>query len=47
MDIPDHRRLGRELKIFATEEECGAGLPFWLPAGAVEPGRIAHGSVAA
>ena len=35
MDVPDHRRLGRQLEIFATEEECGAGLPFWLPAGAI------------
>jgi threonyl-tRNA synthetase len=41
MDIPDHRRLGRELKIFATEEECGAGLPFWLPAGAVVRSELA------
>jgi len=35
MDLADHRRLGRQLDIFSTEEECGAGLPFWLPAGAV------------
>jgi threonyl-tRNA synthetase len=35
MEIPDHRRLGRQLNIFATEEECGSGLPFWLPAGAI------------
>jgi threonyl-tRNA synthetase len=35
MDLPDHRRLGRQLNIFATEEECGSGLPFWLPAGAI------------
>ena len=34
MDLPDHRRLGRQLNIFATEEQCGSGLPFWLPAGA-------------
>ncbi len=34
MDYPDHRRLGRELGIFATDEQCGAGLPLWLPAGA-------------
>lgn len=34
MDFPDHRRLGRELGIFASEEQCGAGLPLWLPAGA-------------
>ncbi len=35
MQPPDHRRLGRQLKIFATDEACGAGLPLWLPAGAV------------
>jgi threonyl-tRNA synthetase len=34
MDVADHRRLGRQLGIFATEQECGAGLPFWLPGGA-------------
>jgi threonyl-tRNA synthetase len=34
MDRPDHRRLGRELGIFATDEQVGAGLPLWLPAGA-------------
>jgi threonyl-tRNA synthetase len=31
----DHRRLGRELKLFATEALVGAGLPLWLPDGAV------------
>jgi threonyl-tRNA synthetase len=30
----DHRRLGRELKLFATEPLVGAGLPLWLPDGA-------------
>ena len=34
MDVPDHRRIGRQLKIFATDEACGTGLPLWLPAGA-------------
>ena len=33
--IPDHRRLGRELKLFATDPLVGAGLPLWLPDGAV------------
>jgi threonyl-tRNA synthetase len=33
--IPDHRRLGRELKLFAIEPLVGAGLPLWLPDGAV------------
>jgi threonyl-tRNA synthetase len=30
----DHRRLGRELKLFAFVEEVGQGLPLWLPRGA-------------
>jgi len=30
----DHKRLGRELKLFAFDERTGAGLPLWLPAGA-------------
>jgi threonyl-tRNA synthetase len=32
---PDHRRLGRELGLFRTDPLVGAGLPLWLPAGAV------------
>jgi threonyl-tRNA synthetase len=31
----DHRRLGRELKLFAFTEEIGQGLPLWLPRGAM------------
>jgi len=34
MDIVDHRRLGRELDLFDSDPLIGAGLPFWLPAGA-------------
>jgi threonyl-tRNA synthetase len=30
----DHRRLGRELNLFDSDPLIGAGLPFWLPAGA-------------
>ena len=30
----DHRRLGRDLKLFAFAEEVGQGLPLWLPRGA-------------
>lgn len=30
----DHRKLGRELKIFALSQEVGQGLPLWLPNGA-------------
>jgi threonyl-tRNA synthetase len=32
--VHDHRKLGRELEIFDTDPLIGAGLPFWLPAGA-------------
>jgi len=31
----DHRKLGKELEIFMISEEVGAGLPLWLPNGAV------------
>ncbi|NEB00300.1 threonine--tRNA ligase [Streptomyces sp. SID13726] len=31
----DHRRLGRELDLFDTDPLMGAGLPYWLPGGAV------------
>jgi threonyl-tRNA synthetase len=30
----DHRKLGRDLKIFAFSREVGQGLPLWLPRGA-------------
>ncbi|MCK1817717.1 threonine--tRNA ligase, partial [Streptomyces sp. XM4011] len=30
----DHRRLGRELDLFGSDPLIGAGLPYWLPAGA-------------
>jgi threonyl-tRNA synthetase len=30
----DHRKLGKELKIFGFSREVGQGLPLWLPAGA-------------
>ena len=30
----DHRQLGRELQIFDTDPLIGAGMPYWLPAGA-------------
>ncbi|WEO96333.1 threonine--tRNA ligase [Streptomyces sp. FXJ1.172] len=33
--LPDHRRLGRELGLFGTDPLMGAGLPYWLPDGAV------------
>jgi threonyl-tRNA synthetase len=34
----DHRKLGKELDLFATHEEVGPGLVFWHPKGA----RIRH-----
>jgi len=35
----DHRKLGRELGLFDTDPLIGAGLPYWLPDGAV----VRHG----
>ena len=31
----DHRKIGKEMKIFTFDEEVGAGLPLWLPNGTV------------
>ena len=31
----DHRELNRDLRVFATDPLAGAGLPLWLPDGAV------------
>jgi threonyl-tRNA synthetase len=31
----DHRKLGKELELYIIDEEIGAGLPIWLPNGAV------------
>ncbi len=31
----DHRRLGKQLNIFAMSDEIGQGLPLWLPNGAI------------
>ncbi|MCX6792672.1 MAG: threonine--tRNA ligase [Candidatus Falkowbacteria bacterium] len=31
----DHRKLGKELSIFAFDEDVGPGLPLWLPNGTV------------
>jgi threonyl-tRNA synthetase len=35
----DHRKLGRELGLFGTDPLIGAGLPYWLPDGAI----VRHG----
>lgn len=31
----DHRKIGKELDLFEFDEDVGAGLPLWLPAGAI------------
>ena len=31
----DHRKIGKELKIFTFDDEIGAGLPLWLPNGSI------------
>ncbi len=31
----DHRKLGKELKLFIIKQEVGLGLPMWLPRGAM------------
>ncbi|MFP6795852.1 MAG: threonine--tRNA ligase [Pseudomonadales bacterium] len=33
--LRDHKKLGRELSIFAIDNEIGRGLPLWLPNGTV------------
>ncbi|WP_420847673.1 threonine--tRNA ligase [Natronosporangium hydrolyticum] len=33
--MPDHHKLGRELGLFGTDPLIGAGLPYWLPDGAL------------
>ena len=36
----DHRKLGRELELFTFSEKVGAGLPLWLPKGAMLRERL-------
>ncbi len=36
----DHRKLGKELELFAFSEKVGQGLPLWLPKGAVLRERL-------
>lgn len=38
--MPDHHKLGRELELFDTDPLIGAGLPYWLPAGATVRGEL-------
>lgn len=36
----DHRKIGKELELFAFSEKVGKGLPLWLPKGAVLRERL-------
>ncbi|PWJ59046.1 threonyl-tRNA synthetase [Dyadobacter jejuensis] len=36
----DHRRLGKDLELFAFSEKVGQGLPLWLPKGAMLRERL-------
>lgn len=36
----DHRKLGKELGLFAFSEKVGSGLPLWLPRGAMMRDRL-------
>jgi threonyl-tRNA synthetase len=36
----DHRKLGKELDLFAFSEKVGLGLPLWLPKGAILRDRL-------
>ena len=38
----DHRKLGKELKLFTFDEDIGAGLPIWLPNGARLRSKLEH-----
>jgi threonyl-tRNA synthetase len=38
----DHRRLGEQLEIFRMSDSVGAGLPLWLPNGAIIRQELEH-----
>lgn len=38
----DHRKLGKELELFAFSEKVGQGLPLWLPKGAELREKLEH-----
>ncbi len=38
----DHRKLGKELKLWTFDEDIGAGLPLWLPNGARLRSKLEH-----
>lgn len=36
----DHRKVGKELELFAFSQRVGQGLPLWLPKGAMLRERL-------
>jgi threonyl-tRNA synthetase len=38
--LRDHRKIGKELELFAFSEKVGKGLPLWLPKGAILRDRL-------
>ena len=38
--LRDHRKLGKELDLFAFSEKVGLGLPLWMPKGAILRDRL-------
>ncbi len=38
--LRDHRKIGKELELFAFSEKVGKGLPLWLPKGAILRERL-------
>jgi threonyl-tRNA synthetase len=38
----DHRKIGKELELFAFSQRVGQGLPLWLPKGAALRERLEH-----
>ncbi len=38
----DHRKLGKELKLFTFDDDVGPGLPLWLPNGARMRSKLEH-----
>ena len=42
----DHRKLGKEMELFAFSQNVGAGLPLWLPKGYSPPATASSSSSA-
>ena len=36
----DHRKIGKEMELFTFSQAVGAGLPMWLPKGAMLRDRL-------